>query len=302
MDIAVFGNINLDVIALTEREKKSSEERRIVDYQISLGGTATNTAVHFKRLQNNVFLNGAVGNDTFGNILMEKIKKTGVSTKNIETIDKEKTGFCFVTVHDDTGHRFLQTFRGANELFKPNKDNWRFLNHFAGMNTFQIKAIATFINPSLINTYTPGGIVSFENPAEVIDLSEKFDVIFFNEKEWENVRHYGNVRSDIVVVTKGNNGAEIIGGPEHGRYDVAPKDTTGAGDAFCAGFLHLYARKAPLIDCLALGNVMGGITVKEYGAQGIFEINDIISFLKINEPELLKYLEGAEKQPPGYNQ
>ncbi|MFW6120274.1 MAG: carbohydrate kinase family protein, partial [Petrotogales bacterium] len=257
MNIAVFGNINLDIIALTEREKKSSEEQRILDYQLKLGGTATNTAVQFRRLQNEVFINGAAGNDTFGKILLKKLKKTGVRTENVEVIGGGKTGFCFAAVQEKTGYRFLQTFRGVNETFKPNTGNWKTLNHFAGMNALQIEEIEALINHSLINSYTPGGIVSFEQPKEVIELSGNFNVIFFNEKEWENVNKFGEIKSDIVVITKGNKGSEIIGGSEHEGYHVVPKDTTGAGDAFCAGFLHLYVKNAPLIDCLAFGNVMG---------------------------------------------
>jgi ribokinase len=294
MNIAVFGNINLDIIALTEREKKSSEEQRILNYQLMPGGTAANTAIQLKRLRNSVFLNGAVGNDIFGNVLIEKLSVAGISTENVDILEKEKTGLCFATVKEKTGYRFLQTFRGANESFRPKKENWRTVNHFAGMNTFQIKEIESFMNYTSVNTYTPGGIVSFEQPEEIVAMSKRFSVIFFNEKEWNNVNSAGKISSDIVVVTKGNNGAEIVGGPQHKGYDLKVKDTTGAGDAFCAGFLHLYVRKAPLIDCLAFGNVLGSLTIKEYGAPGTFSYKDIINFTKSNEPKLVKYFEGAE--------
>jgi sugar/nucleoside kinase (ribokinase family) len=136
--------------------------------------------------------------------------------------------------------------------------------------------------------------VSFEQPEEIVRISRKFNVIFFNEKEWNSVSNAGKIRSNMVVITKGSSGAEIVGGPEHKGYDSKAKDTTGAGDAFCAGFLHLYAKKAPLIDCLAFGNILGSLTVKEYGAQGTFKYKDIINFTKSSEPKLLKYLEGAE--------
>jgi len=294
MEIAVFGNINLDIMALMEREKKSSEEQRITNYQLMLGGTATNTAVQFTRLQNEVFINGAVGNDIFGRILMEKLKKTGIRTENVEIIEGGKTGFCFATVQEDTGHRFLRTFRGANESFKPNMDNWKDLNHFAGMNALQIEKIEGFIDTSLKNSYTPGGIVSFEQPKKIVELSGNFDVIFFNEKEWENVNKFGKINSNIVVITRGDKGSEIIEGPGHRGYRVVPKDTTGAGDAFCAGFLYLYVKKAPLIDCLAFGNAMGALATKEYGAQGTFGMNEIKVFLETNDQQLLKYLKGAE--------
>ncbi|MEA2066374.1 MAG: carbohydrate kinase family protein [Thermotogota bacterium] len=294
MDIAVFGNINIDIIALMEREQKSSEEQRILNYQLMPGGTAANTAIQLRRLRNRVFLNGAVGSDIFGNVLIEKMNEADVSAEDVDILEKEKTGLCFAAVQEKTGYRFLQTFRGANESFKPKKENWKAVNHFAGMNTFQIKEVESFMNYTSVNSYTPGGIVSFEQPEEIVRISRKFKVIFFNEKEWNSVSNAGKIRSNMVVITKGSSGAEIVGGPEHKGYDSKAKDTTGAGDAFCAGFLHLYAKKAPLIDCLAFGNILGSLTVKEYGAQGTFKYKDIINFTKSSEPKLLKYLEGAE--------
>ncbi|QQA41701.1 carbohydrate kinase family protein [Pelagovum pacificum] len=46
---------------------------------------------------------------------------------------------------------------------------------------------------------------------------------------------------------------------------VAVVDTTGAGDAFNGGFLHRWLEKAPLEECLALGNICGARAVSAVG-------------------------------------
>jgi len=46
---------------------------------------------------------------------------------------------------------------------------------------------------------------------------------------------------------------------------VTPVDTTGAGDAFDAGFLHAFIQQRPLTDCLRLGSICGGLATTAPG-------------------------------------
>jgi sugar/nucleoside kinase (ribokinase family) len=61
----------------------------------------------------------------------------------------------------------------------------------------------------------------------------------------------------IIVVKRGKRGATVFAG-DH-RYSapaiaVSSAETTGAGDAFCAGFMAAWIRGRSLLDCAALGN------------------------------------------------
>ncbi|HEX7973782.1 MAG TPA: PfkB family carbohydrate kinase [Anaerolineales bacterium] len=57
-------------------------------------------------------------------------------------------------------------------------------------------------------------------------------------------------------------GSEIIHAP---AIRVTPVDTTGAGDAFNAGFLKAWLDGLPLLDCLRWGNVVGGLSTLALG-------------------------------------
>jgi sugar/nucleoside kinase (ribokinase family) len=46
---------------------------------------------------------------------------------------------------------------------------------------------------------------------------------------------------------------------------VTPVDTTGAGDAFNAGFLRRWLAGHPLVDCLAFGNRIGAASTRRAG-------------------------------------
>jgi fructokinase len=61
----------------------------------------------------------------------------------------------------------------------------------------------------------------------------------------------------IVTVKRGKRGAVVFaGGAVHreGTFAIIPRDTTGAGDAFCAAFLAAWIRDKTLGECAALGN------------------------------------------------
>lgn len=72
-----------------------------------------------------------------------------------------------------------------------------------------------------------------------------------------------------VVVTMGGDGALASSGGRTCRVDgliADVVDTTGAGDAFTAGFLRGFVRRWPLERCLALGNVCGALSVAHLGS------------------------------------
>jgi sugar/nucleoside kinase (ribokinase family) len=61
----------------------------------------------------------------------------------------------------------------------------------------------------------------------------------------------------IIVIKRGKRGAAVFAGGSLYRADtlaINPTESTGAGDAFCAGFLAAWIRDKPLYECAALGN------------------------------------------------
>ncbi len=76
---------------------------------------------------------------------------------------------------------------------------------------------------------------------------------------------------DVLVVTLGKRGSKaIVGGKTY--YEPAFEvekvvDTTGAGDAFAAGFLYGYLKGYPIERCLRIGNFAASYNVQRYGAR-----------------------------------
>jgi sugar/nucleoside kinase (ribokinase family) len=89
-----------------------------------------------------------------------------------------------------------------------------------------------------------------------------------NETELEAAIYRLGELCQIVVVKDGSNGSF---GLENGRLihapaiQIEPKDTTGAGDNFNAGFLYAWLNKQPIEVCLQWGNIVGGLSTTELG-------------------------------------
>jgi sugar/nucleoside kinase (ribokinase family) len=99
-----------------------------------------------------------------------------------------------------------------------------------------------------------------------LDLQSTVDWLFLNEDE---ARLYGNqTRTDKIVVKRGARGATAV---VDGREVASPAaraaviDTTGAGDAFNAGFLAAVLRGAPVMQALRLGNYVGARSTEAVG-------------------------------------
>lgn len=89
----------------------------------------------------------------------------------------------------------------------------------------------------------------------------------------------------ILVIKKGALGASAYSqsnpsGIHIPAITVEPKDTTGAGDAFDAGFLHAYLNNHSLKTCLEYGVICGGLTITEPGGtQGFPTLEEVSKWL-----------------------
>ena len=106
--------------------------------------------------------------------------------------------------------------------------------------------------------------------ADVAPLIAVLDVFLPNEAEAARLRALGVAPAPLTVVKRGAGGAEARDGRgtvRAGTDPVTAVDPTGAGDAFDAGFLHLWLDGAPLDAALRAGNACGARAVR--GAGGL---------------------------------
>jgi len=86
----------------------------------------------------------------------------------------------------------------------------------------------------------------------------------------------------IVAVKMGSKGCYVTNGKESHMvepYKTEVADTTGAGDAFCAGFLYGLIKKKDLHECGRLGNFVASRCIAKIGARtGLPRVHELKGF------------------------
>ena len=104
--------------------------------------------------------------------------------------------------------------------------------------------------------------IVFANEAEICSL--------FKQNAFEDALRQAAAAIPLAVLTRGAAGSMIVQGASVTRIDVVPADvvdTTGAGDAYAAGFLTAYTKGETPADCGALASRAAALAITRIGAR-----------------------------------
>lgn len=266
-----IGNINVDLTFYTNEYPAKDSEVRAEWFDVSMGGSAANTAVGLSRLGIPCAMVGCVGRDEFGRMSIESLRREGVGTDWVIECDIG-TGVAGVIVEGES--RTMIAWRGANTNLLNALRRCRFdgtgLIHLSNVpRGVFVEAMARRGNALV--SFDPGGSAS-EYRAE--DL-KGVDILLVNKAEAEEISGGMGVRilseaAGAVVVKQGERGASLIARDKELRCDAFKTnlvDTTGAGDAFDAGFLAAVMVGKSWDEALRWGCGAGGMKVRERGAR-----------------------------------
>jgi sugar/nucleoside kinase (ribokinase family) len=112
------------------------------------------------------------------------------------------------------------------------------------------------------------GLPALMDASSVLFLNEREALLYSGAADWDRAIAFWRTRRSIVVIKLGPAGSRTFGAG--GEYQApAPAvdavDTTGAGDAFNAGFLVGWLGRRPLVDCLRIGNRVGAASTRKAG-------------------------------------
>jgi ribokinase len=253
--ILVFGSLNVDLVVRTRSLPRPGETVLGPKYDVAAGGKGANQALAAARAGAAVAMVGAVGKDAFAATALAELEAAGLDLAGIARLG-QRTGCAFITV-DRAGQNQIVVASGANRMARqrqipnsalgpgtlvvlqmevPPAENWALAR--------RARACGARV---LLNVAPARGL-----PAEALSF---LDWLVANEievmaiaagagQERDDPRAAGAALASAtgvsVVVTLGSEGAVAFTGEEAwkiGALPITPVDTTGAGDAFAAGFL-----------------------------------------------------------------
>ena len=287
-DVIGFGALNVDKLFKVNRIAGAEEESFIESYAETCGGSAANTMVGLARLGCKVGFIGKVGCDKEGDLLLEDFCREGVDTQGVIRAKQGRSGSVMGFV-DKKGARALYIDSGVNDTIKPKEisveyvSQARFLHltSFVGEKSFQTqkKLLKTLPN-SVKVSFDPGALYARRGLAQLEPIIKKAYVLMPNARELELITGKTDYcksadfligrGAKIVAVKLGGDGCYVTDGRE--RHLVKPVkvkvvDTTGAGDAFCAGFLYGLLNDKSLYECGRLGNLVASRCIMKMGAR-----------------------------------
>ncbi len=283
-DVAVVGEIYIDhIFTGFATWPKPGEEVFTRDYLREIGGGAANTACALGRLGRSVSLLGVIGATDAG-WFEGRLREFGVSVDDLEKTEGNTGVTVSVSMLDD---RSFFSYHGENERMMSllwSEEVLRSLQearhvHFAmplerRLAMRLLPALrAAGCTTSLDVGFRPEWLRSGEN----FDTCRATDYLLPNEREasvlsGDDAEPFAFVKNrglKQAVVKLGSRGAVMI--VDGIQYEVASPnvevlDTTGAGDAFDAGFVDALLDDAPPEDCLRRACICGSLSTRASGA------------------------------------
>ncbi len=287
-DVIGFGALNVDMLFKVDKLASAEEESFIEDYKEACGGSAANTMVGLARLGCKVGFIGKVANDREGKMQLDSFKAEGVDTSGIVEATKGKSGSVMGFV-DRKGARALYINSGVNDFVEPREIKWAYvsqtkllhLSSFVGEKSFRAqKKLLSALPDGVEISFDPGSLYAQKGFAVIEPIIRNSHVFMPNAFELEQLTgeedyrkgadYMINMGVKIVAVKLGSKGCYVTDGEE--KLSVAPfkvkvVDTTGAGDAFDAGFLYGLLKEKSLYECGQLGNFVASRNVMAMGAR-----------------------------------
>ena len=265
--IVAIGDVNIDIII---KYKDDKIEGIIEEYSFTLGGSTLNSAI--------ILANSKVWVDFYGKagrgVPTQFFQKLKALFNNLYLDKSEEKNGMVISLSSEKDRKML-SYRGSNrekisEL--PEKgdilllSSYYLIDHELDINLDNFKHKILSIGDSKIELQK--------------DLVNKFDLIFMNEKHYQIGNYINKIKNSELVVTCGENGSfTIFNGKkifEKQTNKVKVKDTTGAGDAFLAGYV--YSRiieQNDIKSSLKKGNYCGATAITIFGTGLLFIKNEL---------------------------
>ena len=309
-NLLVFGDLNMDMIGRVDAWPAPGGECLCPQLELHCGGVGANCALAIAPWGIKVRLLGCVGQDRFGDLLLDKLRKTGVDISGVQRSSRSLTGILYINVTYD-GQRTFFGSRGANQFMRPlhvpagsllSSDaahlvGYSFLN--PGPEKMARQILRQFHSRGKRVSLDVGMEPSKRIPKKILRLLPQIDLLFVSSDEAailtgrssprESFLQFERAGTREIVMKMGKRGCLISDGGilrEVPPFAVRVADSTGAGDAFTAAFLQARIRGWSTLEAALAANAAGAAAASHVGAGTM--LSDVRGTLKLLRTQRLK--------------
>lgn len=301
-DFILRHGLNKGTMTLIDAERAESLYAAMGPAVEVSGGSAANTIAAIASLGGHAAFIGKTKDDQLGAIFRHDVISLGVAFGGTPASDGLSTGRCLIVVTPDA-HRTMSTYLGVSAELGPEDVDADMIA------SAQITYLEGYLwdKPRAKQAFTTAAGIAHQADRRVaLSLSDPFcvdrhrqdfqalvdrhvDVLFANEDEivslyqehsfdgaLQRVRNH----CPIAVLTRSERGAVIVTGDTVHILDAEPVaqvvDTTGAGDAYSAGFLWGLTRGLRLESCARIAAIAAAEAISHVGARAETSLAELV--------------------------
>ncbi len=304
-DVITFGSATKDIYLKSEKFRPVHKKEFVTGKGVCLasgskietdgillssGGGGSNTAATFASQGLKTSFCGAVGQDCFGEMILDELRERKINVDLAKRIKGKSTNLSVFLAYPGADRTIL-VYRGASDSLsekdiswsKLKQTKWFYLAPFAGKMAGLTLKLVNFAKKNKIKVALNPGYNQLTLPRKTLEnILGKVDVLILNReeaslltkipyhKEKEVFKKLDGMVKGIVVMTKGAGGATVSDGkciyhaPSLGLKGV---DTTGAGDSFGAGFVSGLIEKNDTVFAIQLAMANSSFNIRYWGAK-----------------------------------
>jgi sugar/nucleoside kinase (ribokinase family) len=283
-DAAGFGTNAVDFLIVVPEYPEFDSKIRLTEYIQSAGGVTASTMVGIQRLGMKTVYAGRYGSDAAGEFGLKTLRDEGVNTDFCEVIEGATTQIAFILIDERTGERTVIWDRSDSLSYKPCEAP---LAAAALAKVLHTDAHDPLACASLARAAKEAGAivsVDADNVYEGLEELLPFVDVLISSSEFPHKLTGISDEKAALTEIKNRYGCRIVGktkGKQGGliycdgvflsanSYEVPGgcKDTTGAGDAFHAGFLYGLLAGEEIETSLKIANAVAALKCRSLGAR-----------------------------------
>ena len=267
------------------------------------GGSAANTIAGLASLGADGAFIGKVKDDQLGGVFRHDITSMGIAYNTAPDTDGASTARCMIHVTPDA-QRTMQTYLGAcvnlgpddidehmisisqvtyleGYLWDPPRAKEAFIKAAKAAEQAGRQVALSLSDPFCVDRHREEFLDLVDNHVNILFANEDEIKSLYQVDEFDDALQQVRGHCDIAALTRSSQGSVVVAGDEVHVLDaekvVDVVDTTGAGDAYAAGFLYGLTQGEDIAICGRMGGILAAEIISHYGARAESDLKSVLN-------------------------